>query len=205
MKRDSFIFYRSFMEALEDLTDKQYAKVFRAITKFAFNGEETELTGVEKVIFSLIKPQLIANQKRYENGCKGGRKPSEDNQNETKTKPNDNQNESTLKPNENDNVNDNVNDNDNNIRKKERKEINLKENNNAHDTYDEIISDFEFSVPVENKVKSFLRHCLLNKQVFSNDRLESMLVRLDMKYQTDDEKLKALDDAIQCGYYTIKA
>lgn len=107
MKRDSFIFYRSFMEALEDLSDKQYAKVFRAITKFAFNGEETTLTGVEKVIFSLIKPQLIANQKRYENGCRGGR-PSE-NQNETETKPNNNQTETKAKPNENVNVN--VNDN----------------------------------------------------------------------------------------------
>ena len=131
MKRDSFIFYRSFMEALEDLSDKQYAKVFRAITKFAFNGEETALTGVEKVIFSLIKPQLIANQKRYENGCKGGRKPSEDipkeNQNKTESKPKLNQTQSTLKPNENDNENVNVNNNKKEESREEKRSSTLKD------------------------------------------------------------------------------
>lgn len=73
MKRDSFIFYRSFAEALEDLSDKQYAKIFRAIVRFALDGEETSLAGVEKVVFSLVKPQIEANNKKYENGVKGGR------------------------------------------------------------------------------------------------------------------------------------
>ena len=102
MKRDSFIFYRSFMEALEGLNDTQYAKVFRAISKYALDGKELRLTGVEKVIFQLVRPQLDANKKRYENGCKGGRKPTE-------TKPNDNQTETKAQPNENDNENVNVN------------------------------------------------------------------------------------------------
>lgn len=76
-KRDSFIFYRSFVNALDSLEDEQYARVFRAISKFALDGKETKLSGVEKVIFELVKPQLVSNQKRWENGCKGGRKPNE--------------------------------------------------------------------------------------------------------------------------------
>ena len=93
-------------EALEELNDEQYARVFRAISKFALDGKEIKLSGVEKVIFQLVKPQLIANQKRYENGCKGGRRSNdivlENNQNETEIKPNDNQKTTKTKPNDND-------------------------------------------------------------------------------------------------------
>lgn len=73
MKRNSFIFYRSFSESLEDLSEKQYAKIFKAIVKFALDGEEPTLSGIEKVVFSLVKPQIEANQRKYENGVKGGR------------------------------------------------------------------------------------------------------------------------------------
>lgn len=99
MERDSFIFYRSFYEAIRELADEEQIKVYKAISEYALDGNELELTGVSKAIFTLIKPQIDANTKRYENGKKGGRKPKQ-NQNETKTKPN-----------VNDNVNVNVNDN----------------------------------------------------------------------------------------------
>ena len=56
-------------------------------------------------MFKLLKPQLDANTRRYENGCKGGRPKK------TEEKPKENQNE--TKPKRNDNVNVNVNDNEN--------------------------------------------------------------------------------------------
>lgn len=114
-KKESFVFYASFYEALQDMKDKDRLKVYDAICELALNNKETELTGLAKIVFTLIKPQILANQKRYENGRKGGRPKKEtegllkektigfDNT-ETKTKPN---------VNENVNVNDNVNDNDN--------------------------------------------------------------------------------------------
>ena len=206
-KRDSFIFYRSFMEALEELSDEQYARVFRAISKFALDGKETKLTGVEKAIFQLTKPQLLANQKRWENGCRGGRKPTEtkpnNNQDETETKPNENQNESNRKPNENVNVNEN--ENVLKVSKKESKEDIFK-NNTTHvrESYDEIISVFDFSLPVENKIRSFIQYCHLNRQILTNDQLNGILVELDLRYEDDYLRIRALDDAMRGGYFALR-
>ena len=125
MERESFVFYRSFYEAIKELPAENQANVYNALFEYSFNNVEVELSGIEKAVFLLMKPQVDANQKKYENGCKGGRpkkqnqeeteiKPNQ-NQNETKTKPKQNQNKTKVKPNDNDNdnVNDNVNDNDN--------------------------------------------------------------------------------------------
>lgn len=109
--RDSFIFYRSFYEAIKELPVENQLNVYSALFEYGLNHEEIELTGIEKAIFSLIKPQLDANQNKYENGCKGGR-PKKENQTKTKSKPKENQAETKQEPNVNDNVNDNDNDND---------------------------------------------------------------------------------------------
>lgn len=69
--RDSFIFYNSFLDALDELDADTRLKVYDAITHYAIKDEEPELTGIAKAIFSLIKPQIDANNKRYEDGKKG--------------------------------------------------------------------------------------------------------------------------------------
>ena len=69
--RESFVFYASFAEALSEMPDKSRLKLYDAIILLALHGEETEFTGIEKAVFSLIKPQIKANNKRYENGKKG--------------------------------------------------------------------------------------------------------------------------------------
>lgn len=113
MERDSFIFYRSYAEALQELSDKQRLSVMDAIVAFALRGEEIQLKGIEKAIFTLIKPQLVANNQRYENGSKGGRPKKT----ETKPKVIENENQrfenakTETKPNVN--VNENVNENEN--------------------------------------------------------------------------------------------
>lgn len=217
MKRDSFLFYRSFMEALEDLNDKQYAKVMRAITKFALDGEEIALSGVEKVIFTLTKPQIIANNKRYENGCRGGRNSTKEeakqvqddtelqpngNQTVTKTKPNCNQDETNLTPNENENVNDNVNVKDNN-KKVSKKDIEINNNTHAHvrKSYAEVMDDFGVTDElVRNALFRFIQHLQANGIVMVNDRLEGIIYKLDFKYDDDVEKIKEIDQAIISGY-----
>ena len=117
MKRDSFIFYQSFYEAIVELPREVQGEVLTAIVEYGLYGETTEsLKPIAKAMMLLIKPQIDANQKRYENGCKGGR-PRKDtenqNQKETEPKPKQNQKETEQKPNVNVNVNvnDNVNDN----------------------------------------------------------------------------------------------
>lgn len=69
-EKDSFVFYASFYEALQDLKDKDRLKIYDAICELALNNKETKLAGLAKTIFTLIKPQILANQKRYENGRK---------------------------------------------------------------------------------------------------------------------------------------
>ena len=74
MERESFIFYRSFFEALQDLKDKDRLKVYDAICESALNeNDNIKLSGIAKTVFTLIKPQLEANTKKYKDGCKGGR------------------------------------------------------------------------------------------------------------------------------------
>lgn len=103
MARDSFIFYRSFYEAIKEIPEESQLNVYKAISNYALNQEEIELDGVSKAIFSLIKPQLDANYKKYENGK----------QNKSKTEANKKQNKSKNETNVNDNENVNVNENDN--------------------------------------------------------------------------------------------
>jgi|LakMenE18May11ns_1017448.scaffolds.fasta_scaffold9936887_5 hypothetical protein len=68
--RESTVFYRSFYEAIKELDADTQAQVYSAIFEYALNFNEVELKGVAKTVFTLIKPQLDANQKRYENGNK---------------------------------------------------------------------------------------------------------------------------------------
>ena len=68
--RDSFIFYRSFFEAINDLPESNQLEIFRAISQYSLDFIEPNLNGISKTILTLIKPQLEANRKRFENGCK---------------------------------------------------------------------------------------------------------------------------------------
>lgn len=113
MQRDSFIFYRSFYEAINDLPEKSQLKVYKAICEMSLNFDEIDLSGLSLTIFKLIKPQLEANNKRYINGSKGGA--PKGNQNAIKRQPKNNQKTTKKQPNNNENVNDNenVNVNDN--------------------------------------------------------------------------------------------
>ena len=70
--RDSFIFYKSFYDSIKELDPKDQVLIYNAIFEFQFYGKEVELNSVSKSIFKLIIPLLEANNKRYENGKKGG-------------------------------------------------------------------------------------------------------------------------------------
>lgn len=109
MKRESFIFYKSFYDSIKELDPKDQVQIYNAIFNYEFEGKEIKLNGVAKSIFTLIIPQLEANNKRYINGCKGGA--PKGNQNATKKQPKNNLDLIKKQPNENDNVNVNENDN----------------------------------------------------------------------------------------------
>ena len=93
--RESIIFYRSFYEAIKDLKTDIQGEIYTAIMEYGLYGKETENLGpIARSIFTLVKPQIDKNIKRYENGCRGGRP---------------NRNKPEQEPKEKDNVNDNNN------------------------------------------------------------------------------------------------
>jgi hypothetical protein len=109
MKRDSMIFYRSFYESVTGLSPVIKAELYDAIFEYGLNFQEIEFTNdISKALFTLIKPQLDANIKKFENGKKPKTK-----QSESKTEAKDKQKESKVEANVNVNVNDNVNKNEN--------------------------------------------------------------------------------------------
>lgn len=103
MTRDSMVFYRSFFEAVEDLPPEDFKQAVTAIMRYALDGTADDVKGVAKSILIMARPQIDKNNKRYENGTSGGRKPN-DNQTITKAEP------KCISPKPNVNVNDNVND-----------------------------------------------------------------------------------------------
>lgn len=117
--RQSTIFYKSFYDSIKLLPKRYQLTFYEALFNYIFDDvEPANLTGSSMALFKALKPQIDVNNRRYENGCKGGRPPKpSDNQTETKPKPNNNQSETKPttkpKPNYNDNYNHNLNDNHN--------------------------------------------------------------------------------------------
>jgi len=123
--RDSFIFYRSFFMAAKCLKNEEKAQLFDAICSYALDGEINDLDGTAFGMFQLIKPQLDANRKRFENGCVKKQKISKT---EAKPKQKISKTEANVNVNVNDNVNDNLNLNtneNNNLNNKPNKEIHV--------------------------------------------------------------------------------
>ena len=71
--RDSFVFYRSFFEAISELDEPQFNMCMRAICEYGLNGTLPTESGVTKTVFMLVKPQIDANNRRWVGGHKGGR------------------------------------------------------------------------------------------------------------------------------------
>jgi len=108
--KESFVFYRSFYEAIQKLPEEYQLELMQVIMKYNFEEELPKMSPVVEAMFTLIKPNIDKASERYErcveNGKKGGRP-------KTETKPKENLNETKKKPNENQDINLNDNDNDN--------------------------------------------------------------------------------------------
>ncbi len=161
MERESFVFYRSFYEGIKELPRDIQGEVLTAIMEYGLNGVTTEnQKPITKAMFALIKPQLDANNQRFENGKlgaehgkKGGRPKKE--------KPQENP---TLTPNVNDNVN--VNDNISFLEKKKQKSdvaVSDLENENSESPIETIQTPKEqsgdrrkkFTIPTPEEVQAY--------------------------------------------------
>lgn len=143
MKRESFVFYESYLEAILKLPKDVQVDFMLMIAEYALRGEVNETDNPYlSAMFSLIKPQVDANNVRYENGKKGGapignsnaKKQPKSTQNNQK-QPNSTKN-NQIQPNVN--VNDNDNDNDN-----ENADVNANENANENVSENVNVGDAE--------------------------------------------------------------
>lgn len=72
MTRDSFVFYRSFFEAVSCMPPKVQAEVYPAIVDYALNGKEpAQLSAIAKGVFILVKPLIDTNAAKAKGGQKG--------------------------------------------------------------------------------------------------------------------------------------
>ena len=72
MDRSRFSFFKSYYESFKDLPENVVGLVVKAMGAYFFEGEEPELEGLAKSVFSLIKPVMDSSKKKAENGAKGG-------------------------------------------------------------------------------------------------------------------------------------
>ena len=202
-EKESFVFYASFYEALQDLKDKDRLKMYDAICELALNNKETKMTGLTKTIFTLIKPQILANQKRYENGKKGGRHKKETN-GSSKEKTNGFENKKTTgyekvetktKPNENVNVNVNENDNEN-----------VNANVNASALYDADVEKIDslFIETMGNTNISNIQECIKYLDKLPIEVIEYALRKTARKGAKWDYAMTILDSYVEKNLNTLE-
>lgn len=73
-KRDCFLFYRSFFDAVSLMPTEIQAEVYPAIIEYALDGKvPKQLSDIAKGVFILVKPNIDATIARKENGRKGAK------------------------------------------------------------------------------------------------------------------------------------
>jgi hypothetical protein len=126
--KESFIFYKSWMEALKDVPDDIRLEVYDCIIEYAFSGKIPSLKPMAKMAFNFIKNDIDRASEKYakivdrnrNNGKNGGRPKKPENPvgfSETQENPNEDDNEDV-----------DVNDNKSSFKKEAKGEIPLEEN-----------------------------------------------------------------------------
>lgn len=73
--RNSFSFFVSYIEAIEELPEKEQLAVLKAIIKYALYDEEPNgFKGIKQAVFLLVKPTLDKSKQKSANGKQGGSK-----------------------------------------------------------------------------------------------------------------------------------
>ena len=196
MERESFVFYGSFLDAMEELPNESQLKVFKAIAKFALKGvDPKDLKGGEKAIFLIAKPIILANNERYINGQKGGRpktnsKINKKNHRLLNSKTNGYE---SAKPNVNVNVNDNVNEN-----------VNVNENGNGAEKEKEETNGKTTNDSFLNSPKTKTAETTNGKQQTTVPKGYQQLVDyLQEKYKYSESKAKLVANRVQSDKFNL--
>lgn len=78
------------------------------------------------------------------------------------------------------------------------------ENQNERESYDDVMNDMALEQEVKPIMWRFIKHCQLNGRTLTNDKLTDILYEMDKQRLDSDEKIEALQAAINGGYFDIK-
>ena len=67
MERNTLVFHKDWFDILAGLQDEERLQVYDAVMRYAFYGEESELTPAAKMAFSFIVKLSETNWKKYFN------------------------------------------------------------------------------------------------------------------------------------------
>lgn len=85
MKRDSFLIYRSHLDALLELPAEDVKESLRAIGEYAMDGKVPDASGIVMAMFLMMKPVIDANNRKAETRSKRESGTSENMQEQTGT------------------------------------------------------------------------------------------------------------------------
>lgn len=166
-KKNSFVFYRSFSDAMGELPEKDQLTLYRAIVSYGLDADEPTLDSPYlRMAWKLIQPQLDANWRRYENGCKGasfGKRGGAPKGNKNASRAKQPLNNRKTTP------NDNVNDNDN-VSSKEDKESKPKKDELSLP----VSSDF---IKFNDWVKTVLPHVAKIEKQMTEKQMNSLIAK----------------------------
>lgn len=193
---DSMVFYRSFYEAIKGLDAETKAEIYDAIFAYGLDGTESIcLSPIASAIFTLVKPQIDANNKRKEAGKENGKKgaqygklggrPKKNNPQETPKKPRTRK----TKP-SNVNVNANANANAN---------VNANANDNDNDNAN-VIMYYPLDVKLDTAFKEFIEYRRTIKNPMSDIAIKKAINTLDGMTTDNDEKIMIINQSIVNGW-----
>ncbi len=188
--KNSFVIYHEYRTVLEDLTDAQVGKLFRAIFDYEIDGIEPAFSGSLKIAFKFIKKDLEINKTKYNeicernriNGQKGGRPNNPKNPVgylETQENP--------KKPKKPDNDNDNEDDNDN-------------ENDNESELRRVFICG-----EILEAVLRWYRYKIRKGQIYNREELQCLIneIKNDIKQHGEWYVIQSIDHSIASQYKAI--
>lgn len=173
--RKSFIFYRTFFNAVQHLPDAERLQILMAIISYALDESEAKLPSHLQALFEVVRGNLDSSKEKYDRGKKGGRPTSGFDNGKPKSiqvSTSENLNAFRLseeKTNDNDNVNENVNENANAY-------VNHNVNDNAHESCINDIAFIElYAVQLKTTKDEIIRlidffnnHCKLTDKAHAN-------------------------------------
>lgn len=206
--KNSLVIYYDMIEELEDFSDAQVGQILRAMIEYDKTGDLPKFTGSLKTAFKFLKTRIDRDKEKYQQivekrkiaGSMGGNQRVANQANACSC--------NQMQANQADSVSVSVSDSviDNKVSKKEKEINNFEINTNARtcESYDDIFQEFEVSAPLKRELIEFIKHCQLNGKIITNEKLKNIIVRLDMWNESEEEKIKSVNNSIMLGYFDIK-